>query len=89
MPVWHIALGQSETVMFSVCLRVYADMQFICFLTNAPHSYLTKKLKFIMKFADTNEFAQNTCLLLRKFVQSEEFDVIGQQVSYCRCPYAT
>ena len=34
------------------------------------------------------EYTKNTCLLLqfigKKLDQSEEFDVIGQQVSYCR-----
>ena len=42
-----------------------------------------------MKLSEfTNKIPQNTCLLLRKIDQSEEFDVIGQQVSYCRRPRA-
>ncbi len=39
-----------------------------------------------MEFSKTNEytkFLQNTCLLLRLYDQSDEFNVIGQQVSYC------
>ena len=83
-----------EISIWDLCPTIPPNTQLVPFIGYYLYNYYIvgrKPKKFTMEFSKTNEytkFLQTHVFYYDLYDQSDEFNVIGQQVSYCRRPRA-